>query len=266
MTDWSSDYLADRAADPELESDVARFRSIGRKSGERGFLATLKSQTDVAQAAAQSPGPIGEFITNLPRNISVGVIDAAINTLTFAEDLSRNMAQGDAARERRDGTDTATTPTDDELKQAKLPPEIGEGLHLLRGELASTDDGLGDEITQSAAQFFVPFAAWSKAAGGFGFVKSAAADAATMSTSFDPHEARFADLLRLTDTDNRLVNAYIDVLGSDDEEGDWEGRWKNVVDSLAVTAAVGGVIKIGGAAIRKVRSGTRPKPAKEAEK
>jgi hypothetical protein len=126
----------------------------------------------------------------------------------------------------------------------------------LRGELAG-ESGTSDEITQSAAQFLIPFTGWMKAFGGIqkgaklaNIGRAAAAETATMVSAFEPHEARFADLLRLTDTNNGLVNAYIDYMAADADEGEWEGRFKNATDSLVATAAIGSVIKAGGIGLK----------------
>lgn len=95
--------------------------------------------------------------------------------------------------------------------------------------------------------------------------------AATDATALAPHAPRFADMIALgKQTDHKFVtalntldptgggvNAYINYLTDRSDESEAEGRFKNVLDGLAVNsiatplfAAVGSVLKQGGAGLR----------------
>lgn len=271
--DASPAYLASRDVDSELDADLARFRDIGRKSAEKGFLehaATIKSG-----GQAQATG-ISEWVTNLPRNITVGVWDAAMNMLEFGGDfLAGEKPEGIRGTASNLGIEGGIQETPQQRREkwtaqpSSSPYEpLMEAGRQLRGEIA-LKSGTADEITQSAAQFFIPFMAFSKMVGGLKagstiarIGKAAAAETATMMTAFEPHSARFADLLRLADTNNGLVNHYIDYMAADADEGEWEGRFKNAADSLATSAAIAGVIKVGGVTLKAARHGRLSGPQK----
>lgn len=254
--------MASRAGNPVLEDDIARFRQVRAESAARGFISGEEAARaqDVEAAAANAP-KVTKFLHNLPANVTRGVADAAINSMGLMEDVSRALAQGARQSEEREAAESGKplgkdVPSAEEIAHTALPPEIALGLKYTRDLLPEYTD-TDDRVAQSAAQFFIPFAAWSKAIGvtrALGPVakvaKAALAEAATVASSFAPHQGRFADLLRAADTDNRLVNAYVDYLATDENEGEAEGRFKNVVDSLATSAALGSVLYIGGKAMR----------------
>jgi hypothetical protein len=276
--DASQLYLDARNVDPELEGDLARFKDVSRKSSSRGFLE--RTAGGVGEGAAfegegisAGVGKLGEFIHHLPRNVTVGVMDAAISTWGLAEDINE-LAMTTAAKipGAADSTKQAAekAKADPAYKPAAVSPELQAAAIELRGALAQ-NSGTADELTQSASQFFIPFTSFSKLLGGLKGANSlrtvarvAGAEVATMMTAFEPHEARFADLLRMTNTNNELVNAYINYLSADADEGEWEGRFKNSVDSLATSAAIATVIKTGGIALKQSRKALalpEPKPA-----
>jgi hypothetical protein len=257
--DVSLDYLRSREVDPELEADLARFREVRQRSQEQGFLEKLN-----ADPLGNMPAPMRTLLTP-PRNITVGVLDAAISAMGLAQDIEAGTKElGRKADPERQALSAQTTPH--ERRMATIAgghdpvfDDLISATRELRGRLAKGSTTF-DEITQSAAQFFVPFLGFSKLMGGLkaataagSAAKAATADAATMLTAFEPHEARFADLLRRLDTDNRLVNAYIDFVASDGDEGEWEGRLKNVLDSQIAAAGLYGVVKAGGVALKHSR-------------
>jgi hypothetical protein len=138
-----------------------------------------------------------------------------------------------------------------------------------RNDLAANGN-TADAITQSLAQFAVPMLGWSKLLGMTKLlsVPSLAAESATVSTAFDPHASRTADLLaagkqvegRLGDAlntiapDGSLVNAYINYMTDRSDEGEAEGRFKNVLDQLLLSASGAALIKSGALAMKAGRN------------
>jgi hypothetical protein len=116
----------------------------------------------------------------------------------------------------------------------------------------------------------VPFSMALKTMGGLqagataaNIAKGAAAEAVTMFGAFDPHAGRFADLVRAVSPDGLASNRYIDYLTNRENEGEFEGRFKNVVDSLSGSAAVAGALKVGGTTLRAAHlAATTPSPTK----
>jgi hypothetical protein len=158
--------------------------------------------------------------------------------------------------------------------QALEADPVRDAALAFRNFLASKNENAGDVITRTTAQFFVPFLGWSKALGlakattTIGKAAGAAtAEAATMATVFDPHEGRLADLLAFGKQtegkfaealnaiapDGSALNAYIDYMTDRENESEAEGRFKNVVDGLAGSAAVAGLFKVAATTFKGAR-------------
>lgn len=238
---------------------------------------------------AENPNTFGRWMKNLPSNMTVGLLDAAINMQDAGDELlgkeeqsphQKRMAPSDAAPPLN-----AAVAMGRGLEQGEFEPR--QALALFRNFFAQGADGKGsstsDAITQSAAQFMIPFTGFSKAFAGFKAAQNApkvvqlggkvaqagAAETATLATAFDPHGGRLADLVefgrhtegKLADTLNTLapdgsaINAYIDYMTDRVNESDAEGRFKNVIDGLAGSAAVAGLLKTGAKTIRVARMG-----------
>lgn len=125
-------------------------------------------------------------------------------------------------------------------------------------------DGTSDEVTQAISQYAIPFLGYSKLIGGLhsatmlgSMAKAGVAEAATAATVLKPHDPRAADILQLGKhvegkfgdamntiaPDGSLLNHYINYMTDRSNESDAEGRFKNVVDNLALSAAAAGLIK-----------------------
>lgn len=254
-------YLASRAGDPDLDAAVTRFRRAGEEGERKGFLDRVLGEFEPPDSGgtmgADVVAPAMDWIGSLPRNITVGVIDAAANALRGFDRAQQaaQQKQFEQTGNPKHAPRSILNAKDDDERTSDL--DIDRGLTDLRGLVASQTEGTADRVTQSAAQFLIPFAGFSKAfkvgqatttVGNV--VRAAGAEAATVATAFAPHQGRFADLLREIDTDNRLVNAYVDYLATDEDEGEAEGRFKNVVDSLATSAALGGIVFTAAKAMR----------------
>lgn len=279
--DLASDFLSSRGSDSELDADLDALRTAKAHSEEKGFMAWHGDQL-MQEAAADQKGNLaaGQFLMRLPANITVGVLDAATAAIgfgkQFAEGVKQNVtgpgvaesaiAADQGLRKPAPGQPGAHYGSAQEAREGADVEPYGEEQGMLMGAMArlrgrmAAGSGTPDEITQSAAQFMVPFAAWTKAVGGYqagstavNAGRAALAEAATMMTSFEPHEARFADLLRLLDSRNTLVNSYIDWMTAREDEGEWEGRFKNALDSLVGTGVMAGITFTGGKALRSIR-------------
>lgn len=240
-------------------------------------------------AAPEADGGFTRWMKNLPANIGVGLMDAVINTVDTVDSLrseESKAATEPTPHERRMAPSDAAPP----LNQLAA---VGQGLEqgdfdsraalvALRNLMAQGTGGTADAVTQGAAQFMIPFTGWMKAfqgvraaatapklaqvAGKVG--QAAGAEAATMATAFDPHAGRLADLVefgkhtegKLADVLNTLapddsaINAYIEYMTSREDESDAEGRFKNVVDSLAGSAVIASVLKAGAKGLRSARA------------
>lgn len=237
-------------------------------------------------AAPEKEGGNGfvKWMTNLPKNIGVGLIDAAVNSLDAVQPKSPDAAKEGAPV----GTFTAGvyTPaqTPSEKRNGLMDDEHGEVVTAmlgLRNEMAQ-GSGTADKVTQSAAQFMLPFLGWSKLFSGIkaaqaapALIKTAAkigqaavSESATMATAFDPHagrladlvefgkhtESKFADALNVVAPDGSALNSYIDYMTDRGNESDAEGRFKNVIDGLSGSAVVASVLKVGAKAFRSARA------------
>lgn len=270
--DLSNAFLQSREIDDELEGDLARLREAGMQEKHRGFMDNVKLSVAnavpgiAAKTVEEIPQPL-RWAINLPENVTVAVMDTARAGYDLIDDVGEELDDP----KLQAAVPVATAPAA-AIKVAKWTVQelkLGEAWDGLRGELARGKTA-SDELTQSAAQFFIPFTGWMKGmkilkvGGSSTFLRGMAADAATMATSFEPHEARFADLLRLANSDNVLVNAYIDTMAADDSEGEWEGRFKNVLDSQAVGLGISGVIMAGVKAFKSARKVIKPREVQEA--
>lgn len=133
---------------------------------------------------------------------------------------------------------------------------------------------LSDDMAQGVAQFAVPFTGYLKAVGGYDKVRKllslgrlGLAESVTAASAFEAHEGRVADLFEMgrqmdnqfgevlnkVSPDGTLVNDYINWLGDRENEGEWEGRFKNAVDSVVTTAGLAVVLKGAAVTLRSAR-------------
>jgi len=155
----------------------------------------------------------------------------------------------------------------------EFPQEVSRAYRNWREELRSEDD-MGDVLTQGVAQFAIPFTAFSKAFGvarGAGFLQNilrlGAAETVTSGTVLGAHDGRaadlielgrqaegkFGDVLRAASPDGSLANQYIEWMIDRDDEGLLEGRFKNTVDGLGASAALGAFLKAAGMTFKGAR-------------
>lgn len=249
-------------------------------------------QQDQEQDLLQGPmkaqpktSPVGMWMANLPRNISIGVMDAALATSETLVDMADNLSMDAATNKILQNSVTAAERRSDPEMSARLSKLSTEPEHpwIEAGQKAVRDfrdhlaqgSNTADSITQGVAQFAVPFLGWSKLLGvakapgllakiGRGLI----AESATAATALDPQAGRLADLialgrhaegklgsaLRTAVPDGSLLNRYIDYMTDRSDESNAEGRFKNVLDNLPFSLAVTGLFLTGAKAFKSVRS------------
>lgn len=269
--DVSGQFLQSGGVDVELEDDNARFRAAQAQDDSESFYESIKTSMAGAvgvQDRSQGAGRALDFLLDAPKNIGVGAYRALVNTIDTAWDFQAEFAES-----------LTKTPGAESKPQVQVPslteafPDLMKNVYGLADQW-SAGNQMEDDIAEGIAQFTIPFTGWLKAFGGASaatkaatVTKAAAAEAVTAGSAFDPHEGRFADLLQMgRQLDNRfgdvlrrlspdgsLVARYIDYMTARENEGEWHGRFKNAVDSLATTAAIAGFVKAAGKTYKKTR-------------
>lgn len=262
--DIDSDEFDPKAfvADIKSRGEEADKQSLWEKTME----ATAKP--GLAEGQAKASKQVFGWLKNLPKNITVGTLDAIDAMADFADEASEGAKGETKPKGQKPFLDSTGQDYDDPLSAAWRG-----GLNELRTRL-SKNDTMSDDITQGVAQFAVPFTGWMKAmkgsaaAGKLGLIMQAgAAEAATVGTAFAPDSGRVADLLqagremegRLGETlrklspDGSALNGYIDYMTDRSDETVADARWKNIVDSLAVSAGVGALLKAAPVAMKTGR-------------
>lgn len=267
---WLIELDSARQLDEE-KAIVAQFQPEKPAAPEKGLI----------EKGYEFNADVERWTKRLPRNISIGVVDAALNTWDAFKRAALAAGEGAEMREAMDEGRLLPekTPAQRRIEGPSVDKalEDGEVVSAVRSfrEHLTQNDSTADKVTQGAAQFVIPFMGWTKALGGLNAASKAtnvgravAAEAATVSTSFGPHDPRLADLyalgqhtegalgdaLNTAAPDGSLINAYIDYMTDRENEGDAEGRFKNVVDSLVGSAAIAGVFKTGAKSLRVARA------------
>lgn len=266
-----TDALLD-AANAEFDQAVEQDKEHATKLALGG---------DKPAAPAPEGGGLTRWMAKLPKNIGVGILDAALNTVDFVDSLrsdeSKAATEETPSQKRNAPSDAASlgntmTNLGDQMARGE-GFDARRALLAFRNHIADGAEETSDSITQGIAQFAVPFTGWSKAVRGIQLAeeapqlaqtamkvaKVATSESATMATAFDPHAGRFADLVELgkhtegkladalntISPDGSAINAYIDYMTDRVNEGEAEGRFKNVVDNLGISAAAAGLIHVG---------------------
>ena len=263
--------MAVEMEDIDVKEAVARTRAANDEGESGSFV------EDVAGAVATSMNnniikPIKDiwgWDKRLPRNIGMGAFKTLLETTETLDDIMaeapvRMIGSGVPASSKLETEKPPTLPPIERVPPLRtMFPGVFESAHEFISEVEANNT-TADDITQGVAQFAIPFTGYLKAFGGLAqstkvmkAAKALGAEAVTAMTAFDPHEGRFADLLQMgREMENRfgallnkvapdesLANAYIDYMTNRENEGEWEGRYKNAVDSLAATVGMAGLFK-----------------------
>ena len=247
MTDFSAAYLQGRESDPELDSMLEQTRQAEADGKATELLEAAETQKapkgpPTRGGPAVSPNPYMRMVagqqlelqgmSRIGKDAMVGVYDAVRNVGETALDVAVALGSGEVQNPAIEGDQTP------EIDLADVSPDFVREADAMRNKLAAGGNE-ADVVLQKGVQFTVPFMAAIREAGKVTVAKTIAIDAATNYAVWDPHEARFADLLREIAPDNRLTNVVLDYLGSDPEDTAAEGRFKNALDGLMATGLIG---------------------------
>ena len=218
-------------------------------TGFGGFTDTMPGEHD----------PVSPWLQSLPKNVTVGLIDAAVNASDQLGRLNNAIA---------DKTGIPETAPDNKVDVAYNA--MRQHVIDFRNGLAK-NEGVADEMTHAVAQYAIPAMGFMKLIGGlqganlFGTAgRVVAVEAATASTVVAPHDQRFADILALArETEGRmgaamntlapdgsLLNSYINWMTDRTNESDFEGTVKNVIDNIGMAGLTAGLFTTGAKALK----------------
>ena len=241
---------------PDEEAELNRVRqNMANAQDVESQKEALSRFGGITDSMPGEHDPISPWLSSLPRNVTVGVLTAAVNT---ADQIGRmTTAVADAAH-------IPETPKENvvDAGYAKFRQSVLD----FRNDLAK-DSTTSDEITQGISQYAVPALALTKLIGGIQgatalgtAARVATVDALTPALASAPHDPRFTDILALGKhtegkfgqalnylaPDGSLLNKYIDWMTDRTDESDFMGTVKNVVDNLSMSAA-GAAVFVGAA-------------------
>ena len=206
-------------------------------------------------------GDVGKGITESGTQIIGGVLDAADAAISgvasfdaWASDrLGLPMLQ---LVDAEGNIDVGLIAAKDAVEPDRHMPEVREA--------ESTTGGL----VRGVSQFLTGFIGGAKLLKGAGLIQGAgagqaaarayAAGAVSDFAAFDGHEARLSDLV---ESNPKLANPITAYLASDMEDGELEGRLKNVVEGALTDAAISGLVS----GVRSLRLAQRAKADTGAE-
>lgn len=254
--------------DEDLKQANARFAAAGDQAKAN---AAQDAFAKASPAPQQQTSGLQHWFQDLPQNVGSGLITAAVNTADAMHSGLRYVDQKAKEAHKALGGESADAQTRADQGEAPETPEyatVRNAVNDFKQKYVDVPNpDMSDNITQGVAQFAIPFLGWSKAVsvvGGVGKLAAAGrtllAESATASTVMAPHDGRFADMLDLgrhtegkfadalnaISPDGSLVNNYINWMTADkDSEGEFEGRAKNILDTIAGGAVLSPLIHAG---------------------
>ena len=282
MSDLSSQFLTSAPVDPD-EAAFERKLSAARATdaaaedsplatmlgpiGQRAFAGYVKSSVQTLGMTNRMVAGLTEAALQVYNTVESGV-QAVAEVVVGEQPSQTTMADLVTGQKKPKAPAPLATPAWNDAPIKEALTRLRDGSRAEAGRQLAGEDSLAGNLTEGTVQFMVPFSLALKAQGGMvagakvaNIAKGAVAEGVTMFGAFDPHAGRFADLLRAVSPDGLAANRYIDWLTSRENEGELEGRFKNVVDSLSGSAAIAGTLSAGGAALRTIhKSATVPAP------
>lgn len=258
--------------DMDLKNANARFAAAGDQHTADEATASFNK---AAPAQTDQPSGLQHWFTDLPQNIGSGLMSAAINTADAAHSGWKWVNQGQKDAQAKIALATGTKGPDqqqreDEAEGVQTPEydTVRNAVQNFKSQYIDVQNPtMSDNITQGVAQFAIPFLGWSKAVsavGGAGKLAAAGrtmlAESATAGTAMAPTDGRFADMVELgkhtegkfadalnaISPDGSLVNNYLNYMTADREnEGEFEARAKNIVDTITGGAIISPLIHAG---------------------
>ncbi len=263
-----------------LDSDVNDAVARTRAAEDQDVANDLEKQIGESSKpeAIFSGRNLPGWAQRLPRNISMGLFRATLNTVETADDLFKAGAEFVVEEVSRPpvGIKEHEDLSEDIEPVAPLRtlfPGAFEAAHNFADEVEAQNT-TSDGIVQGITQFVIPFSGYLKAVGGIKNIstlarlgKLAFAEGVTSASAFEAHEGRVADLVEMgrqmengfgtllnkMSSEGSLANSYIEWMTNREDEGEFEGRYKNAVDSLVSTAGIVGVLKTAGTSLKIAR-------------
>ncbi len=206
------------------------------------------------------------------KNVIVAAFDALKNTAQMGADVWTAATNLDTKRTAKDAGVESKTQDIEPIELEQIAPDFMAQATKIRDQAAYGSTG-GDVMTQKILQFAVPFMGAMKAMGAGAQAsamanvgKVVAADAAVSFSVWDPHEGRFADLIRSIYPDAPVIGPAIDYLASDADDPALEARFKNALDSQFGSAVFSGFAFAAGKTLKGLRTGAiKAKPTQAAK-
>jgi hypothetical protein len=221
---WSQQYDQQQAA--QKSQELLPKQEAPHPSGAvRDWISSLPSRIDspALDTAMQVVGSLYKETGDAARDVAVGVTKGAVNTAKAID-----LVAGGADQPHTAIWDHAMSAAQDFTDAIKVK-----------------DPSIQDGMVQYAAQVAPSYLLASRMLGSLhGVANAVTAGAAADASALDPHAPRFADILGvLKQTDGKIgqalkaagpygLNAYINYLGSDKNETEAQGRFKNALDGL----------------------------------
>lgn len=273
--------VANDLADIHKAGDLER--DANAKANFDAFSTGLKQPnppTNPQEVAANTRHPdtggalrIDHWVQDLPKNVSVGLIDAAVNTgdtvRAFYHSHAANFVGQPDIPAPAEGKPAEPAPLkatkaewDAHITGDTIYGHVRGSVMSLRNRLADGLENPEDLLTQQVSQLAIPGLGLAKLAGATASLglantaRVAAADAVVAGTVLEPHSGRLADLAELAKhtegrigkvfntlaPDGSLMNNYLNWMSDRKHESEFAGRVKNMVDSLSGSAVLAGVV------------------------
>lgn len=233
--------------------------------------AIQKSQELTPKAEAPHPfQAVSNWISSLPDRINGTILDQVIPAVdsVYKSPLGRadrdivtgaakgvtNVADAAYSFARSASVSFHDDPAMRMITGEKAPPTPGESqiwthakasVQDFTDAVKVKDPGIADDLIQYAAQVAPSYLLAGKLLGGLhGVANAVASGIPADAAALDPHAPRFADILSvLKQTDGKIgqalraagpygLNAYINYLGSNGNETEAQGRFKNALDGI----------------------------------
>lgn len=260
------DFDAKQAAAEQAKQPKSFMQEYGdtlKKWSLNGLDAAISSLEMLGGHPELVPAGAGNApITRIARSAAAGTVEAGVQLADTAHSAlvqsgrGLAMAEDPAHAQEAAAAPDISHPAWDYAKKAALN---------FRDMVAVRDPSLAEGAVQSGAQFMVPFLGYAKALGAFGnavrlavggseeaglltklvggAAKTIGGNAATDASAMDPHMMRLSDIYalgragegKLADILRQVpggIDAYLQHLADHKNEGEAEGRWKNVVDGM----------------------------------
>lgn len=245
---FTNDYrtsIAHADADAQLAAFAQGLEDIKPAAKpEGGTVASPKSESEDRGFL----GDVGAFIKELPEQFVGGVNDAINNTIEAARDVGEAAGIPNYALQYKNEKGEWDWKF---LNDQEVAEKGGLDKVLPEFEQASTAGGNMLRAITTFATGFIPAAKGLKAAGAVakvgkvatGMVAGGVADAVTM----DPHQERLATFLNEVPVLGAIIPDYI-ADNDPANEGNWEGRIKNVIEGAVLGGAsevlIGSAVKL----------------------